>query len=468
MSETSSNILIVEDDPMTSRLLSDILGRTGYQATVACSIQEGLASAQGEDYDLILLDVGLPDGSGLDALPQFVSTHSAPEVIIITGAGDSNGAELAIRTGAWDYVQKPLSREIIGLTVSRALQYRKSRRIHTSGLLALNLEGFIGKTPKMREVFDLIAKAATTDANVLIVGETGSGKELVAQAIHSNSQRASKSFVVLDCSALPETLVDSVLFGHEKGAFTSADRPREGIIRQADKGTLFLDEVGELPLSVQKSFLRVLQERRFRPVGGKGEVKSDFRLVAATNRDPKAMVKAGTFREDLLYRLNTFTIRVPALRDRRADVKELVTYRVSRLCERYGIGSKGLSPDFVNILESYLWPGNVRELFHVLERAIAVAGHEPVLFSKHLPDAMRVASAQASLGKTPVIGNGPMPPQDAPAGYPRLKEYRESMDRQYLQGLMAVSHGDIKEACRISGLSQSRLYELIKIHNISS
>lgn len=461
-----SSILIVDDDPMTSKLLSDVLVRMGHRTAVAATLKEGLEAVYAHEFDLILLDVGLPDGNGLEALPDFVATKSRPEVIIITGAGDVNGAELAIKSGAWDYLEKPPSRENISLSISRALQYRESRKSHASRLVALNLEGFVGKSPGMREVLDLIASAATSHANVLITGETGTGKELVAQAIHRNSLRASRTFVVLDCSVLPDTLVESMLFGHEKGSFTGADRYREGIVKQADGGTLFLDEVGELSLPAQKAFLRVLQERRFRPLGGRAELSSDFRLIAATNRNLEEMVKEGRFREDLLFRLNTFTIQVPSLRERQSDIKELVTFQVSRLSERHGIGSKGCSPDFFKVLECYPWPGNVRELFHVVERAVAMAGYEPVLFSKHLPNGIRVHFAKAALGKGTSVEEGAKGAPRQLAAFPNLKDYRKAMDLQYLQDLMTHCRGNIKEACRKSGLSQSRLYELLKIHEI--
>lgn len=468
MSENSPNILIIDDDPMACSLLSDALMRLGHRATIAGTLKEGLEAARLNEYDLILLDVGLPDGNGLDALADFMATPSSPEVIIITGAGDVLGADLAIRSGAWDYVEKPPSREKMRLSIVRALQYRESRRIHTPDVMALKFDGIVGKTPAMGAVLDLMARAATSEVNILITGETGSGKELVAHAIHNNSPRASKPFVVLDCSALPETLVEGLLFGHDKGAFTGADRPKEGIIKQADGGTLFLDEIGELPLSVQKSFLRVLQERRFRPLGSRGEVKSDFRLLAATNKNLDGMVQAGTFREDLLFRLNTFTIRVPPLRERRQDIRELVTHQVLRLCERHGIGSKGLSPDFIETIECYDWPGNVRQLFHALERAMVVAGLEPVLFSKHLPHEVRVFSAKASLDKGASSENGAEAPREQAEDCAKFKVFRKAVERQYFQKLMVVSRGNIKEACRRSGLSQSRLYELLRIHGIST
>ena len=303
---------------------------------------------------------------------------------------------------------------------------------------------------------------------MLITGETGTGKELFASAIHNNSLRAKKPFVVVDCSALPETLVESILFGHDKGAFTGAQRAREGLIKQADGGTLFLDEVGELPFPVQKAFLRVVQERRFRPVGAGAEISSDFRLIAATNRDLQKLVNEGVFRDDFLFRLRSFIIELPPLREREDDIAEITKYYIAKLCERHGIGLKGFSPDFMEALSAYKWPGNVRELLHALERALAAVFHEPTLFPQHLPEHIRIELARHS------IKSAVPPPTRADGGFisrgamPSFRNYRENMDRMYLMELTALAGGNIKEACRVSGLSRSRLYDLLKNHNLTN
>ena len=351
------------------------------------------------------------------------------------------------------------------LSLVRALQYRREKTV-SKRRVALKREGILGDSPKMKDCFDLLAQAASTDANVLVTGETGTGKELFARAIHDNSFRAGKNFVVVDCSALPETLVESVLFGHQKGAFTGADKAEAGLISQADGGTLFLDEVGELPLGVQKTFLRVLQEHRFRPVGGKHEKESQFRLVAATNRDLDKMKHRKKFREDLLYRLRSLTIELPPLRERGEDVRALAMCYTARLCERYRFEIKGFSPEFFAALAAYDWPGNVRELFNTLQGAITVAGHEPTLFPKHLPTHMRIQMARASVGKhTPVEA-----PQSAgikPANtIPGLKDFRASMEKQYLSDLLTMTNGNIKRAIQISDLSQSRFYTLLKKYKL--
>jgi len=333
--------------------------------------------------------------------------------------------------------------------------------------MALDRSGIVGESPRIKTCLDLVAQVAGTDATVLITGETGTGKELFASAIHRNSPRGNQPFVVVDCAALPETIVESMLFGHEKGAFTGADRTREGLIKQAHGGTLFLDEVGELPLQVQKAFLRVLQERRFRPIGSKSEVESDFRLVSGTNRDLQKMVEEGSFRSDLLFRIRSFTIELPPLRERPRDIKDLAMHYLANLCERYSLGLKGFSPDFLEALLAYHWPGNVRELFHALERALAVARDEPTLFPIHLPDSIRIHLAAMLLSKKTAPGPPRAETSLRPESILPFKEFRETMDRQYLTHLISHTGRNIKEACRISGLSRSRLYELLKEYNIA-
>ena len=328
----------------------------------------------------------------------------------------------------------------------------------------------MGISPLMRACFDLLAQAASSDGNVLITGETGTGKELFARAIHENSSRSGENFVVVDCASIPETLVESLLFGHVKGAFTGADRYREGLIKQADGGTLFLDEVGELPVNLQKAFLRVLQERRFRPVGSSSERKSDFRLVAATNRDLDRLAKEGGFRKDLLFRLRTLSMGLPPLKDRPGDLKELVLQHVARLCERYGLENKGFSSEFVDALSCCDWPGNVRELVNTIEQAIVAAGPAPTLFLRHLPEPIRIASVRRSLGSKKANANSDKEGHASGNTLPPLREYMKTeasrIEESYIQRLMAVTDGNIREACRISGLSRTSLYERLKRHHI--
>jgi len=466
-----ADILIIDDDQLICTTLSNVVSDKGHTPTCAFTLKEGLAITAARSFDVVFLDVRLPDGSGLDIVQDIRDTPSSPEVIIITGFGDVDGAELAITHGAWDYLEKSASIDEIILPLERALQYR-AERLSKARPTALNLEGIVGSSPQMRSSIELLAQAVASEANVLVTGETGTGKELFAWAIHHNSLRAAKNFVVVDCAALPETIVESVLFGHERGAFTGADKSKTGLITQANGGTLFLDEVSELPSSVQGSFLRVLQERRFRPVGSVKEVTSDFRLIATSNRDLDQMVKEGGFRKDLLFRLRTLTIALPPVREHPEDIKELAFFYLGKLSRRYGKGMKGFSPEFLDTLLDYDWPGNVRELINALERAIAVAGESPTLFPAYLPAEMRIKVKRDKLGEEEERAGALKPStSDSRGSLTTLQEHREAAiaeaERQYLIPLMTRTRGDINKACEVSGLSRSRLYGLLKKHGIS-
>ncbi|NMC50191.1 MAG: sigma-54-dependent Fis family transcriptional regulator, partial [Desulfovibrio sp.] len=334
-----------------------------------------------------------------------------------------------------------------------------------------------------------IAQAANSEANTLITGETGTGKELFARAIHENSTRADGPFVVVDCSILTETLIESVLFGHAKGAFTGAEKKSEGLIRQAHGGTLFLDEVGELPFSMQKAFLRVLQERRFRPVGAKEEESSDFRLVAATNKDLQSMAASGRFRSDLLFRLHTMHIAIPPLRDRDEDIRELTLYYTHFFCRKYNVPLKGFSPEFFDFMLEYDWPGNVRELVNTVENIVVRAGLDPTLYPKHLPPEIRIRAMGGRGGKKAAMGNGLPLAEDAEQNIGELRmsttsvprdsaspddtlipfdDYKRQTEKTFFQNLMAVCHADIRQACEISGLGKQSLYRYLRIHGIST
>ena len=281
-----SDILIVDDDQNVSAMLVEMVTRMGHHPESVSTLKDARQKLLSHDYDVIFLDVRLPDGIGLDILPFIKEMRSMPEVIIITGHGDEDSAEVAMKNGVWDYIQKPCSLGPMRMVLTRALQYREKKGLATKPPVLLKLDKIVGSSSQLRGCFDLVAQAAQSDINVLITGETGTGKELFARAIHDNSQRVGKNFVVVDCAAMPENLVESMLFGHEKGAFTGADRTTEGLIKQANKGTLFLDEIGELPPLIQKSFLRVLQERRFRPIGSNREERQ--RLQAHCRNQQKA------------------------------------------------------------------------------------------------------------------------------------------------------------------------------------
>lgn len=455
-------VLIIDDNQFNAEALSDMVVSMGHEVTCTYTAEDGLRAAQSHSFDIVFLDVQLPDGNGLLLLPSIYATPSAPEVIIITGFGSPDSAELAIKSGAWDFIEKPLERNLIELPLVRALQYREAKERKRTPLM-LKRDGIVGSSPIMETCMELIAQAAISDANVLITGESGTGKELFAQAIHNNSSRGAMPFVTVDCASLPPSIIESILFGHEKGAFTGADRIQEGLIKQADGGTLFLDEVGDLPFSAQKAFLRILQEHRFRPLGAKREIKSEFKLIAATNRDLDKMVQQDKFREDLLFRLQAFTIELPPLRERPGDIKEIIFYYVNKICARHDTEVKGFSPEFLEALCAYDWPGNVRELVNALESALAASLHETILYPKHLPTHIRVHLIRGAVTKKDDI-------TISPVKMTTLKERRESAfareERQYLQELMAMTGGDIKDACEISGLRRARLYQLIKKHDI--
>ncbi len=462
-----ANVLIIDDDEGMCKMLTGMVEDMGHYAAHCLSLKDGLDEALATSYDVVFLDVRMPDGSGLDILPKIRQTHSAPEVIIVTGHGDPDGAEIAIKNGAWDYLQKPISPKKILLPLSRVLRHRDEKVEEKQRFLALKKENIIGHSAIMSGCYDLLAQAAGSDTKVLVTGETGTGKDLFSRAIHENSSRASNRFVVVDCAALPDTIVESVLFGHVKGAYTGAEKAQEGMIKQADQGTLFLDEVGELPLSIQKTFLRVLQDYSFRFVGGKQEVKSDFRLISATNRNLEEMVQEGTFREDLLYRLNAFTIKLPSLKEHLEDIKDIVLYHIGKFCERNEIGPKGCSPEFLESLEHYNWPGNVRELINTLETALTTARQEDTLLANHLPVHIRIHLARASIkGKT---GNN-LPHEQEPSSKTSLPNFRQLIEKTeytYFKELISHTKGDIRECCNISGLSRSRFYALLKKHNIT-
>jgi len=466
-------ILIIDDDEIFCRVMQRDLGQSGHEVAIAFTIKEGLKTAKSEDFDVVFLDVRLPDGNGLEYLPAIRSQPSSPEVIIITSDAYPDGAEIAIKNNAWDYVQKPVTNDVLAITLKRAIQYRQERN-SCRPALSLSREGIIGESRKIKKCLDLVSRAATTMAHVLVTGETGTGKEIFARAIHMNSTRAEQEFVVVDCGSLPETIMESVLFGHTKGAFTGADRAKDGLIKHADGGTLFLDEIGELSLSMQKVFLRVLQERSFRPIGESREIKSDFRLIAATNRDLDQMVASGLFREDLLFRLRSITIDLPPLRERADDIKDLAVNYLRVICEKNKEGIKGLSPDFLDVLATYRWPGNVRELYSALESATAQAHYEPTLFPKHLPMNIRIEVARSSVGELSPEweSNSNERNTDASKELPQWKEFKKALvaegEKGYLQILMARTKGEVRNASRLSGLSQPRIYELLRKHSLST
>jgi two-component system NtrC family response regulator len=462
-----AKVCIIDDDKMFCDMLSDMVKRQGHTAMTAHTFKEGQNKvATDDDVDVVFLDVRLPDGNGLDLLPVIRNSLSNPEVIIITGAGDPDGAELAIKCGAWDYIEKSSPLKSIVLSLNRAIQYQEEKRSHEQ-FVVLKRDDIVGSSPKIMACLDSVAQSAASDINVLISGDTGTGKELFARAIHNNSRRSEGNFVVVDCAALPDTLVESILLGHKKGSFTGAGQDADGLFKQADNGTIFLDEIGELSLSNQKVFLRVLQEQKFRPVGSKEEVKSNFRVVAATNRDLEQMAKEKMFRQDLFFRLKSLDIHLPSLQERPDDIKELVDFRLFEMCERYGFGRKGVSADYYDVLSSHDWPGNVRELFNTVDSSVSASKNEPTIFPMHLPSGLR---ARVARKKVKGIPSKKSAGTDKPVshGIEPLRAYRDMMDKQYLQELINITDGNIKKICNVSGLSRSRLYALMQKHNLTT
>jgi two-component system, NtrC family, response regulator len=455
-----ARLLIIDDDPKICKVLTQLAEEMGHEASCTYTLDNGLSLSKSYDYDLILLDLEFPEGNGLQILPNLLKAPSQPEVIIITGSG-VQGGELAFKCGAWDYVQKPFSPKELTLPISRALQYRQEK-VKTP--VTLMRTGIIGKSVAISNCLESVANASVTNVSVLITGETGTGKELFARAIHENSKRASKNFIVVDCGALPETLAESLLFGHEKGAFTGADKRREGLLEQVEGGTLFLDEIGDLPFNIQKSLLRALQEKSIRPLGAKHEVQVDFRLVAATNRNLDKMVSEKIFREDLLFRIRAIEICLPPLRARKEDIQEITINKIPRLCQQHGMEIKGISQEFLEILNAQNWPGNVRELINVLENSLASAGQDPTLIPKHIPFQYRAATLKDDSSKAEEKGIHTIDIADE--GLPSLSEYLDKTSKNYLQILLNKAKGDRIKASALSDLSQSKLYVLLKKHNL--
>jgi DNA-binding NtrC family response regulator len=371
------SILLVEDEAPQRQLISEILGRDGYAVREAGTVDEALSLVEEEVPDLILCDWRMPGRDGGELLDEVRERALGSAFIIMTAYGSIAHAVDAVRRGADDYLGKPFEREALLLAVRRVLRTRRleheNRQLREAIREGDGYGELIGRSQAMARLYRTIEKVAATDATVLVVGESGTGKELVARSLHRASRRAGRAFVGVNCAAIPETLIESELFGHEKGAFTGAHRRREGRFEEADGGTLFLDEIASMPLPLQATLLRVLQERRFTRVGGTGEVESDVRVIAASNRDLPSLVSDGGFRDDLYYRLNVVPIELPPLRERMEDVPLLASTFLEQASARHGIEVSSLPPTVLRPLTEYGWPGNVRELANVVERMVLLS-----------------------------------------------------------------------------------------------
>jgi DNA-binding NtrC family response regulator len=370
-------VLVVEDDAPLRRLLAAELAECGYAVTDVATIDQARAAIDRRPFDLVLTDLALAEGSGLDVLAHARQEQPGVPVVFLTGRGTIDDAVRAMKLGAFDFLQKPLDSERLVLTVEKATEAGRLQREALLFRRARALQGqtrpMVGESPAMRELEDQIARLAATDTTVLIVGESGTGKELVARALHEGSTRAARPFVAVDCGALEGNLLASELFGHTRGAFTGASEARHGLLEEAHRGTLLLDEIANLGLDLQARLLRVLQERRVRPLGGNQEREIDVRVVAATNRDLARSVTEGRFRQDLYYRLAVVTLEVPPLRDRPGDIPLLVRHFAQKVGVRIGRADVTVAPGVLAEFERYPWPGNVRELSNAVERAVILA-----------------------------------------------------------------------------------------------
>lgn len=460
-------ILIIDDDEQVCKTLAKVFSGEKHTVSYHQTLKDGLSKIFSDDIDVVFMDVNLPDGNGIEAIKTIKQRFNAPEVIIITGDEDIDGAELAIRSQAWDYIFKREPNKIFKFALNRSLEYRKQKQSQQTGI-KINRDSIVGKSQQISFCLDQVSKAAANDLSILITGETGTGKELFAKSIHINSRRSEADFVVVDCATLPENLVESSLFGHVKGAFTNADSNKKGLMTMADKGTLFLDEIGELPLNIQGKFLRALQEKKFRPVGGKTEVTSDFRLVCATHRDLKNMVSKNLFREDLFFRIYSMNIHLPSLENRKNDIQELVENHLSRKKMLSKEDSYTVSQELIEELQAYEWPGNIRELINTIDLVCSNAGPGSILFPYHLPGSIRAHNIRK---KFKVKGGKPsqitQPYTINESEIPlKFNDHFEKLKHDYLQTLIRITNGNIKEACTTSGLSRGHLYRLLKQHNI--
>ena len=446
MTAASPLLLIVDDDQVARELLAETLGREGYRVRVAGGGEEALALAGAEPFDMALVDLRMPDLDGLAVLKQLAMIQPDLPVVILTAFATIETAIAAVNAGAFDYLSKPFRMEEIKLVVRRTLDARRLARENLQYRQELGarygFEGLIGQSHQMVEIYKLIARMAALDTTVLIEGETGTGKELVARAIHGASGRATRPFVVVDCAALPETLFESELFGHERGAFTGAFAARRGLLETSAGGTCFLDEIGELTAPLQAKLLRTLQERSIRRVGGNDEIPFDVRVVVATNRDLRKLVADGGFRDDLYYRLNVVTITMPPLRERASDIPLLAQHFLEIFARRSGRAIKRLAPESVALLAGYRWPGNVRELEHVIERAMALSSSETLLpddFPPHLREERDRAPRLPADGMT-----------------------LEDVKRWYVNKVLEESGGNKLRAAELLGIDRRTLYRILE------
>jgi DNA-binding NtrC family response regulator len=451
-------LLLVDDDAAFRTVMAAELARSGYDVRTAASGDEALAVCAEAEPQVILLDLQMPGLSGLDVLKTLQERRAPGEVVMLTGHGSIDTAIEAIRIGAFDYISKPCPLDELEIRIQRALErqaLKERANLLERGLTPPDLgSAFIGESPEFRGVIRLLERVAQSGSTVLVTGETGTGKEMAAKLIHARSARRARPFITVECAALQEGLLQSELFGHERGAFTGADRAKPGLFEVASGGTIFLDEIGEVSPPTQVALLRVLDASTFRHVGGTQEIRVDVRVIAATNRDLTGMVRQGMFREDLYYRLSTISVNLPSLRERRKDVALLARHFVGLFSARFGV-AREISDDALAALEAHAWPGNVRELLHVVEAAMVVC-EGPVIRPEHLPASVRAGRAAPSRA----------PSADADASAAEADGgcalTLEEVERAHIERVLGAHNGHRGLAAKALGISERNLYRKLK------
>ena len=452
MSRPEGSILVVDDDAVARDLLLEALRKDGYDVEGAADGAEAIGRGRQKRFDLVLTDIRMGDVDGITVLREFKRFSPDTSVVLLTGFGSMEGAIEAIKQGAYDYLAKPFKKEEIKLVVQRGLEHsrlvRENARYREELREWQGLSQLVGSSPRMLEVYKLVARVSAGKSTVLLEGESGTGKELIARAIHSNGPRRNKPFVPVNCAALPDALLESELFGHEKGAFTGAMISKPGLFEIADQGTIFLDEIGDLGPALQAKLLRVIQEQEIRRVGGTASIKVDVRIIAATNRDLTARLKDGQFREDLYYRLNVVRIVLPPLRERRDDIPMLAHHFLQKFSRVDAHPIRGFVPETMNLLQRYLWPGNVRELEHVIERAVSLS-HGPLLLPDDLPELIR-----RGVGET--VDANVEPAGEANGALLSL----DAMTKLYVIRVLKETGGNKVRAAKILGIDRRTLYRM--------
>ncbi|MFO0775332.1 MAG: sigma-54 dependent transcriptional regulator [Nitrospiraceae bacterium] len=438
-------VLVVDDDVAMRELVSDILTDRGHRVIVAGSGVEAVKSCDAHNPDVVLTDLRMKGMHGLEVLAEIKRRHPQANVILMTAFGSVETAVEAMKHGAYDYLTKPVKSDDLVLTIERAIREAELRRevshLRRAVGQAFSFHQLVGKSKAMREVFDLIQRVAESPTNILISGESGTGKELVAKAIHFNSDRKQGPFVAINCAAIPETLLESELFGHLRGAFTDAKTDRRGLFEEADKGTLFLDEIGELPVTLQAKLLRAIQEKEIRRVGSPRPTSVDVRIIAATNVDLTEEAKAKRFREDLFYRLNVIEIRLPPLRDRREDIPLLVETFLEKCARALNRPARTVAEAAMARLVDYPWPGNVRELENVIERAVTLS-RTPVIAVEDLPATVREARGEREVIDLGVDRDWPL----------------QEVERRYILRILDKTGGNKVQAAQLLGIDRKTLY----------